>query len=430
MVKMGNIKNIINLFYILMFFLTCIRNDNSLNVNTKELGPGGLKLLIHDAPVTGNVSELNVTVIEVTILPMDGSPGVVISNESKSFNLVTLTPANPFVLADTIAPAGQYKEIRLKFASNSTIVVDGISRPLKTPSAMQSGYKVKGYFAISESGFTSLTLDMDPNKSVVHNPAPDTYVLKPVIHIASSSLLPGGTFNVSGLVANTTIVTELNPDGSFRMATSFDPRIEIRGYFFYNLVSRVLHIEPESVLCQFCGNLTIPVSSFTDVKPVDIQIEVWHQNAISGNIVPNTNGVREAYVSFNRTPTFFVAGQPSTHVQVTVSYPNANYNNKVGIISAIKPVNGANFLSMQTIVNQQAVFDLFIRHSELGQNIGDFKQFYIHPFITDNVSKLTIDGSFQLIESGITGISKARYRTDIHLSNKVISNSIAYTEGL
>jgi len=98
------------------------------------------------------------------------------------YNLLQFTNGNTLLLlSPTLVAAGSISELRLILGDNNSIVVDGVTFELKTPSGQTSGYKVKmGSQPLSPGITYNLVLDFDVNQSV-HPAGPNNYILKPVV---------------------------------------------------------------------------------------------------------------------------------------------------------------------------------------------------------------------------------------------------------
>lgn len=73
------------------------------------------------------------------------------------------------------------KEMRLILGPNNTIMVDSVLHDLETPSAEQSGLKIKVDKNLSLT-LDSLTIDFDAKQSIVET-GNGKFILKPVIRV-------------------------------------------------------------------------------------------------------------------------------------------------------------------------------------------------------------------------------------------------------
>lgn len=109
----------------------------------------------------------------------------VVSNETQTFDLLTLQNGTFTSLANASVPAGHYTQIRLRVAAGSNVVVGGVAHPLVIPSGMQTGVKLVSGFEVPAGGVAQLTLDFDGARSIVVA-GDGTYHLKPTIKVASA----------------------------------------------------------------------------------------------------------------------------------------------------------------------------------------------------------------------------------------------------
>lgn len=96
------------------------------------------------------------------------------------YDLLQLNNGLDTLLCSGELPVGSISQIRLVLGNNNSIVVNGTSHALQTPSAQQSGLKINVHQTL-EAGMTyRLWLDFDAGKSIVEQ-GNGGYSLKPVI---------------------------------------------------------------------------------------------------------------------------------------------------------------------------------------------------------------------------------------------------------
>ena len=143
----------------------------------------------------------------------------------KIYDLLKLANGEETLLGELDLPAGKLSQIRLKLGENNTVMVDGTAHPLATPSAQQSGLKVKINKVLAEGIAYKIVLDFDAAKSVVKTGA-GTYILKPVIRAItevnggsiSGKVQPAGIVSVavwSGEEAEPVTTTQTDAEGQF-----------------------------------------------------------------------------------------------------------------------------------------------------------------------------------------------------------------------
>ncbi len=98
------------------------------------------------------------------------------------YNLLELTNGIDTVLADGLVPSGRINQIRLVLGTNNSVVIDGQTYVLETPSAQQSGLKLNFHTELVANASYVFTLDFDAGKSIVLTGG-GKYQLKPVIKV-------------------------------------------------------------------------------------------------------------------------------------------------------------------------------------------------------------------------------------------------------
>jgi len=160
-------------------------------------GTGTLKVALTDAPACG-YDKVWVTVTKVRVhrseTAGDDEAGwsEVIVDSAAAGRRIDLLELQNGVLADlgqTALPAGHYSQVRLVLADNKDIasanelVLSGTGERvlLDTPSAQQSGLKLKHGFDVEAGTEADLVLDFDACRSIVKAGNSGKYNLKPVI---------------------------------------------------------------------------------------------------------------------------------------------------------------------------------------------------------------------------------------------------------
>ena len=149
-------------------FSACESDDNKM---------AKVKVLLVDAP-----ADYESVLIDVVDVELNSDGWHSLDNvEKKVYDLLKLTNGEEAILGEIELPEGQLQEIRLKLGDNNKLGVDGELLDLDTPSASQSGLKIK-LNTMLEAGVTyKLVLDFDAAKSIVKAGNSGKYNLKPVI---------------------------------------------------------------------------------------------------------------------------------------------------------------------------------------------------------------------------------------------------------
>ena len=151
-------------------------------------------------------------------------------------DLVTLSNGVLQELGTMPLPAGHYTQVRLVLTdntpagstamANSVQPIGGAETALDTPSAMQSGLKLRANFDVAAGQMADLVLDFDACKSVVKAGNSGKFILKPVVSVVPrlvsglsgyvSTSLPLGSTTVAAQQNGTTVrSTSPNASGSF-----------------------------------------------------------------------------------------------------------------------------------------------------------------------------------------------------------------------
>jgi hypothetical protein len=200
----------------LTIFTACKKsNENSANGTTK------VEIRMTDAP--GNFDKINLSVKEI-VLFSDGKPYTFAATTS-IFNILDFRIGSnkpDILVASGEMPSGEITEIRLVLNdSGNTIVVNGASQALTTPSGQSSGWKVKlkANPSLTPGVTYSLLLDFDAAKSIVST-GNGKYLLKPIIR--------GITEATSGLISGIVLPLPSHPEvlviaGTDTVGTIADP---------------------------------------------------------------------------------------------------------------------------------------------------------------------------------------------------------------
>lgn len=420
--------------------LACSRDgDARSEVAFREgaLAPGGgtFQLLVYDAPSSGNIDAIDVTIERVELVPLDGEP-LVVSNEAVAFDLLELSAENPLELVHADVPSGRYCQMRLVFSDDHTITVGAVQHPLKTPSAEQSGFKLEGCFELTEGFLYSMAVEFSPDESIVHNQGGgngngkgkgnDMYLLKPKIEIVSNTLVTG-TFAVTGLLGEETVSAELYADGRIRMISTYDPRMVVDGNYFFDFATSNLHIELGSVTCSSCAGVpSLPASVFYNVPALDVEVTSWDETRIEGSI--DAGGIFDIPVVFDASDGMAIDDASGyTNLSITVSYPTSDWDGRTGVF-ALRPSDpGRSFLDLQVIEGSTATFTLMIPYSELPGGVpGGQRDYRAHLLVTDDVSQLSINAMSNGLVCGDLELAHVEYALTVPVADKVVSTALEF----
>lgn len=182
------IKNIYYGIVTLLMVFTFQSCTNESNDNIDKTARVQLKLV--DAP--GDYLHVNIEIIDIQYNSSEDEGGWKSFGTAEDYpinvDLTELTAGNSLMLADTIIASGMLKQIRLVLSDNNNLVYedeDGleVETHLDTPSAQQSGLKLKLDQELEPGYSYTFILDWDVQKSIVKAGNSGKYNLKPVIRV-------------------------------------------------------------------------------------------------------------------------------------------------------------------------------------------------------------------------------------------------------
>lgn len=124
--------------------------------------------------------------IQQVVVTMEGSAAVtVVPIRPGIYDLLDFSNGVDTLLAEATVPAGKVSQIRLVLGDNNSVVVDGTSYPMSTPSAQESGLKLNLKETLEAGAAYTFWIDFDAGKSIVQT-GNGGYKLKPVIRAYSA----------------------------------------------------------------------------------------------------------------------------------------------------------------------------------------------------------------------------------------------------
>lgn len=220
--KMKKFAGLLLAFVAVTMFFSCSDDDSTSDQNAR------LKISMTDAP--GDYEKVLIDVIDVKIkadAATDEEGWVSLSNVQPGvYDLLTLTGGVTQLLANAEVPAGFLGQIRLVLGTENYVVIKGDSNPqlLGTPSAQQSGLKLKVNQELEGGQEYLFLLDFDVDKSIVSAGTSGGFNLKPVIRLSANEggaifgkISPGSTFKslVEAKNAAHTISAYTDANGEF-----------------------------------------------------------------------------------------------------------------------------------------------------------------------------------------------------------------------
>lgn len=172
------------MIFVAVFSLYSCKKDNNSNPPASKTAQVSMHLT--DGPADYDHVYLDIQQVDVT---MAGSSAVTLNVVRPGiYDILRFRNGLDTLLLRATLPAGDISQIRLILGNNNTVVVDGVSHPLNTPSAQESGVKLnlKQTFVAGDS--YDVWIDFDAAKSILKTGS-GSYKLKPVIRAYGSLTL-------------------------------------------------------------------------------------------------------------------------------------------------------------------------------------------------------------------------------------------------
>jgi hypothetical protein len=196
----------------------CSDNDDT---NNSIEGKSQISVKLMDNP--GDYDNVFVEVIDVKVKVND-------ANDDESgwislgaintgiYDLLELTGGINVLLVDNFdIPSGTLNQIRLILGDNNSVVIDGVTHPLNTPSAQQSGLKIKVNETLAPNIHYTFLLDFDVDQSIVIAGNSGNINLKPVLR-ASVEANSGA---LSGIISPADVQTSITVSNGIVSASAY-----------------------------------------------------------------------------------------------------------------------------------------------------------------------------------------------------------------
>jgi len=157
-----------------MIFIAC-KKDDAENAS--------VQFRLTDAP--GAYDAVYIDIQQIEIKAGENSQLITLARPGV-YNLLDFTNGLDTLMLDASVAPGRLNQIRLILGSNNSVVVDGVTHPLATPSAQQSGLKLNVQYDLEPGVAYTYTIDFDAGRSIVQQ-GNGSYSLKPVIRVHTST---------------------------------------------------------------------------------------------------------------------------------------------------------------------------------------------------------------------------------------------------
>lgn len=258
------------LFFLSLILLTSFGCDNESNSN----GASSISVRLMDEHA--NFDKVFVDIIDVMVKVNDNSDTdsgwqSLEAINTGVYDLLELTGGLDVLLVDNFQiPSGTLNQIRLILGEKNSIVIDGDTLPLKTPSAQQSGLKIKVNETLEPNISYTFLLDFNVHKSVVIAGNSENINLKPVIRATVEALTGAISGNVTPIDVQTEVFAATATD-TISSYTNDEGNFVIVGLFggTYNVI--VKPDEASGLNPQTIENVEVTIGSTTDLGTINLE---------------------------------------------------------------------------------------------------------------------------------------------------------------
>jgi hypothetical protein len=156
-------------------FFSCSKNESSA-----EQSKARLEVYLTDDPANYDEVVIDVQDVKINYSNDDNGWKSLSQVNRGSYDILQLVNDKDTILGKTDLDSGRIEQIRLILGPNNFVKVNGQTYALETPSAQQSGLKIKLNQDVNAGVLYKLLLDFDASRSIVKT-GNGKYILKPVI---------------------------------------------------------------------------------------------------------------------------------------------------------------------------------------------------------------------------------------------------------
>ena len=158
--------------------------------SSSSSGSGTLEVRLTDGPGPYDAVYIDVQKVEVNVSSDTGASSgwqTLPLLHPGTYNLLNFRNGLDTVLASVNLPAGTLSQMRLVLGNNNSVVINGQTYPLKTPSAQQSGLKFNIHASLTAGIVYRLWIDFNAGSSIVTT-GNGGFILKPVIRTFTEAI--------------------------------------------------------------------------------------------------------------------------------------------------------------------------------------------------------------------------------------------------
>lgn len=202
---------------------------SSLLISCNDDDTGANETYTYKVRMTDAPAAYDAVLIDVQGVEVKASNGTTftLDTQAQVYDLLELSNGFSVEIASDQINEANISQVRLILGNDNSVVIDGQTYPLSTPSAQQSGLKINVNQTLSANVDNTLLLDFDAHQSIV-NEGNGSYSLKPVIRVidVQTSGSIKGSISIAGISATVTAVsstgveytTIVNDQGEFTIS--------------------------------------------------------------------------------------------------------------------------------------------------------------------------------------------------------------------
>jgi len=247
------------LAFLLLSFFSCKKTSNN--------PPNKYPMQVRMTDTTGPYDAVLVDVKSVQVSSGNDSGWISLFTNAGIYDLTKLVNGVDTFLASGTLPSARISQIRLILGTNNSVVVNGTSYPLKTPSAQQSGLKLNvNYTMVAGINYVVL-LDFDAGRSIVKE-GNGSYLLKPVIRTTTSA--------TNGAIKGIVTPASSHPTiYAINGADSFSTFSDLLGYYMFSGLAagnyNVVFMPAAPYSDTTVSNVPVVVGKITDMGIIKIR---------------------------------------------------------------------------------------------------------------------------------------------------------------
>ena len=237
-----------------------------------------VKMMLTDAPGDFDAIYLDVQAVRVHT---DAQGWVTYNSSLGTINILDYTNGEATLLTDMHFEANAHvNQIRLVLGSNNSIVVDGQTHALSTPSAMQSGLKINLDHTFTGGGDFTWTLDFDAAQSIVVQ-GNGSYQLKPVLRLIEDNET---AIAINGNTGGS-IDIDLDGDGTIDIDADEETAVIINGSVTGNISGSISNVSGLAIVTATNTSTNVSVSTVSSLSG-NFQLSAVHTGTYTISIDP------------------------------------------------------------------------------------------------------------------------------------------------